>query len=153
MAVERSFVMVKPDGVQRGLIGEVIGRLERRGLKLVAARFVQVTRAHAEKHYAALADKPFFPSLIDFITAGPVLAMAWEGPGAIALIRQLMGATNPANAAPGTIRADYCLDVSYNVIHGSDGPETAAAEIALWFQPEEVVDYTRAGDQWVAPWK
>lgn len=153
MAVERSFVMIKPDGVQRGLIGEVISRLERRGLKLVAAKFQQVSKQHAEKHYAALADKPFFPGLIEFITSGPVLAMVWEGPGAIALIRQLMGATNPANAAPGTIRADYCLDTGYNVIHGSDGPETAAAEIALWFKPEELVSYSRQSDSWIAPWK
>lgn len=143
--------MIKPDGVQRALVGEVIGRLERRGLKLLAAKFMQISAEHARKHYAALADKPFFPGLIAFITSGPVLAMVWEGQNAIALIRQSMGATNPANAAPGSIRADYCLDVSYNVIHGSDGPETAAAEIALWFEPGELVSYTRNLEPWIGP--
>ncbi|MFB5085118.1 nucleoside-diphosphate kinase, partial [Symbiobacterium thermophilum] len=131
--MERSFVMVKPDGVQRGLIGEVISRLERRGLKLVAAKLMRVSRELAEEHYAQLKDKPFFPSLIEFITSGPVMAMVWEGPNAISIIRKTMGATNPANAEPGTIRADFACDVSYNVVHGSDGPESAEREIRLWF--------------------
>jgi len=148
--VERSFVMVKPDGVQRGLVGEVIRRLERRGLKLVAAKFMRVPRELAEKHYEALKDKPFFPGLIDFITSGPVLAMVWEGPGAIGVIRSTMGATDPAKAAPGTIRADFALDVSRNVVHGSDSPETAEREIALWFRPEELVAYDRSVDGWIA---
>ncbi|MFO7171819.1 MAG: nucleoside-diphosphate kinase [Bacillota bacterium] len=148
--MERSFVMVKPDGVQRGLVGEVIRRLERRGLKLVAAKFMRVPRELAEKHYEALKDKPFFPGLIDFITSGPVLAMVWEGPGAIGVIRSTMGATDPAKAAPGTIRADFALDVSRNVVHGSDSPETAEREIALWFRPEELVAYDRSVDGWIA---
>ena len=131
--MERSFVMVKPDGVQRGLMGEVISRLERRGLKLVAAKLMRVSRELAEQHYAQLKDKPFFPNLIEFITSGPVMAMVWEGPNAIAIIRKTMGATNPANAEPGTIRADFACDVSYNVVHGSDGPESAEREIRLWF--------------------
>ncbi|MCG0237833.1 MAG: nucleoside-diphosphate kinase [Firmicutes bacterium] len=142
--------MVKPDGVQRGLVGEVIRRLERRGLKLVAAKFMRVPRELAEKHYEALKDKPFFPGLIDFITSGPVLAMVWEGPGAISVIRNTMGATDPAKASPGTIRADFALDVSRNVVHGSDSPETAEREIALWFRPEELVSYDRSVDGWIA---
>lgn len=148
--VERSFVMVKPDGVQRGLIGEVISRLERRGLKLVAAKLMTVSRELAEAHYAELREKPFFPSLIQFITSGPVMAMVWEGPNAIATIRKTMGATNPANAEPGTIRADLACDVSFNVVHGSDGPENAAREIALWFG-EVGESYARSVDRWVFP--
>lgn len=149
MATERSFVMVKPDGVQRGLIGEVVGRLERRGLKLVAAKFMQVSRAHAEKHYEALADKPFFPGLIQFITSGPVLAMVWEGPEAIHMIRTTMGVTNPVSAAPGTLRGDFAVHVGRNIVHGSDGPETAEREISLWFSAGELVAYDRAADPWI----
>lgn len=148
--MERSFVMVKPDGVQRGLIGEVISRLERRGLKLVAAKLMRVSRELAEEHYAALKEKPFFPDLINFITSGPVMAMVWEGPNAISIIRKTMGATNPANAEPGTIRADFACDVSYNVVHGSDGPESAAREIKLWFG-EVGESYDRAVDPWIYP--
>lgn len=148
--MERSFVMVKPDGVQRSLAGEVIARLERRGLRLVACKLLSVSRELAEKHYAELREKPFFPGLIQFITSGPVLAMVWEGPGAVALIRGTMGATNPAAAAPGTIRADLAVDVGHNVVHGSDGPESAAREIELWFRPEELVSYQRAVDGWIS---
>lgn len=150
MPVERSFVMVKPDGVQRGLVGEVIARFERRGLKLVAAKFMQVSRELAERHYEALKDKPFFPGLIRFITSGPVLAMVWEGPDAIGMIRTTMGATNPVAATPGTIRADFAVNVGCNVVHGSDGPETAEREISLWFRPEELVSYERAIDPWLS---
>jgi len=150
--MERSFVMVKPDGVQRGLVGEVISRLERRGLKLVAAKFMSVSRELAEQHYEAHKGKPFFPGLIDFITSGPVMAMVWEGPGAIATIRKTMGATNPANAEPGTIRGDLACDISGNIVHGSDGPESAAREIALWFG-EVGPSYNRAVDTWVFPSK
>lgn len=148
--MERSFVMVKPDGVQRGLVGEVISRFERRGLKLVAAKLMTVSRELAEQHYAELKDKPFFPGLIDFITSGPVMAMVWEGPNAIATIRKTMGATNPANAEPGTIRADFACDVSFNVVHGSDGPENAAREIKLWFGEVEA-SWSRSVDRWVFP--
>ncbi|MGE5676011.1 MAG: nucleoside-diphosphate kinase [Mycobacterium leprae] len=150
--MERSFVMVKPDGVQRGLIGEVICRFERRGLKLVGAKLMTVSRALAEEHYEALRDKPFFPGLIEFITSGPVMAMVWEGPNAVATIRKTMGATNPANAEPGTIRADLSVDVSNNVVHGSDSPESAAREIALWFG-EVGASYQRATDKWLYPTK
>ncbi len=148
--MERSFVMVKPDGVQRGLVGEVISRFERRGLKLVAAKLMRVSRELAEQHYAELKDKPFFPSLIEFITSGPVMAMVWEGPNAIATIRKTMGATNPANAEPGTIRADFACDVSFNVVHGSDGPENAEREIKLWFGEVEE-SYSRSVDRWIFP--
>lgn len=150
--MERSFVMVKPDGVQRGLIGEVIGRFERRGLKLVGAKLMNVPKELAEQHYAELKERPFFPGLIQFITSGPVMAMVWEGPNAIATIRKSMGATNPANAEPGTIRADLSCDVSNNIVHGSDGPENAAREIALWFG-EIGASYGRAMDQWIFPVK
>lgn len=146
--MERSFVMVKPDGVQRGLVGEVITRFENRGLKLVAAKFMTVSRELAEQHYEALNDKPFFPGLIKFITSGPVMAMVWEGPNAIATIRKTMGATNPANAEPGTIRADLSLDVANNIVHGSDGPETASREIGLWFG-DLGASYDRANDKWI----
>lgn len=142
--------MVKPDGVQRGLVGEVISRLERRGLKLVAAKLMRVSRELAEQHYAELKDKPFFPNLIEFITSGPVMAMVWEGPNAIATIRKTMGATNPANAEPGTIRADFACDVSFNVVHGSDGPANAEREIKLWFGEVEP-SYERSVDRWIFP--
>ncbi|HLO02223.1 MAG TPA: nucleoside-diphosphate kinase [Symbiobacteriaceae bacterium] len=150
--MERSFVMVKPDGVQRGLVGEVISRFERRGLKLVGAKFMTVSRELAEAHYESLKDRPFFPGLIEFITAGPVMAMVWEGPNAITTIRKTMGATNPANAEPGTIRADLSCDVSNNIVHGSDGPETAAREIGLWFG-DLGASYSRAVDTWLYPTK
>lgn len=144
--------MVKPDGVQRGLVGEVISRFERRGLKLVGAKFMNVSRELAEAHYESLKDRPFFPGLIEFITSGPVMAMVWEGPNAIATIRKTMGATNPANAEPGTIRADLSCDVSNNIVHGSDGPETAAREIGLWFG-DLGASYSRAVDTWLYPTK
>lgn len=131
--MERTFVMVKPDGYRRRLVGEVIARLERRGLDLVAARVLRPDRALGEAHYAVHRDKPFFSGLVDFITSGPVVAMVWEGPGAIAAVRQTVGATRPLEAAPGTLRADFCLEVQENLVHASDGPETAASEIALWF--------------------
>ena len=146
--MERTFVMIKPDGVQRGLVGEVIKRLENRGLLLVAARFLAVSPELAEKHYAVHKGKPFYEGLIKYITSGPVLAMVWEGPDAIAAVRQTMGATNPLNAAPGSIRHDYALSVGRNLTHASDSPENAALEIGLWFKPDELVDWSRSNDQW-----
>ncbi|MBI3910067.1 MAG: nucleoside-diphosphate kinase [Armatimonadetes bacterium] len=131
--MERTFVMVKPDGVRRRLIGEIIQRLERRGLDLVAARVVHPSQGLAEAHYAVHRGKPFFEGVVQFITSGPVVAMVWEGPSAIAATRQIMGATRPLEAAPGTVRGDFALEVQENLVHGSDGPETAASEIALWF--------------------
>ena len=147
--MERTLVLIKPDGVERGLLGEVIGRLERRGLKLVAAKFMQVGRSLAEQHYAVHRGKPFYDGLIDYITSGPVMAMVWEGPNAIAAIRQTMGATNPVQAAPGSVRHDFALTIGRNLTHASDSPETAETEIALWFSPAEIVSWERAGEVWV----
>jgi len=147
--LERTLVLVKPDGVQRGLMGEIIARLERRGLRLVASRFQNVDRALAEQHYAVHKGKPFYEGLLTYITSAPVLAMVWEGPNAIAAVRQTMGATRPAEAAPGSIRHDYGLDVGRNLTHASDGPETARLEIGLWFRPEELVDWSRENDRWI----
>jgi nucleoside-diphosphate kinase len=147
--VERTLVLVKPDGVQRGLIGEVMARLERRGLKLVAARFLQVSSELAETHYAVHKGKPFYEGLIKYITSAPVMAMAWEGPNAVAAVRQTMGATRPWEAAPGTIRSDFGLEVGRNLTHASDSVENGQAEIALWFKPGELVDWPRANDPWI----
>ena len=147
--MERTLVLVKPDGVQRGLVGEVISRLERRGLKLSAARFTPVSRELAERHYAIHQGKPFYEGLVRYITSAPVMAMVWEGPNAIAAVRQTMGATRPVEAAPGTLRHDYALEVSRNLTHASDSLENAQAEINLWFKPEELVDWKRAVDPWV----
>jgi nucleoside-diphosphate kinase len=132
-------VFVKPDGVQRGLVGEIIARFERRGIRIVGLKMVQPTRELAERHYAVHRDKPFFESVVNFITSGPVVAMVLECPNAVETVRQMMGATNPLNAAPGTIRGDFGLDIERNIIHGSSDPEAAAYEIALWFRPEELL--------------
>ncbi len=147
--MERSLVLVKPDGVQRGLIGEVISRLERRGLRLVAARFMWVSRELAETHYAAHRDKPFYEALIRYMTAAPVMAMVWEGQDAVAAIRQMMGETCPTKAAPGSLRHDFALAPRRNLAHASDTPENAEREIALWFKPEELVNWQREIDKWV----
>ncbi|PIV06593.1 MAG: nucleoside-diphosphate kinase [Syntrophobacterales bacterium CG_4_8_14_3_um_filter_58_8] len=147
--MERSLVLVKPDGVQRGLVGEVIARLERRGLLLTGAKFMQVSRALAEEHYGIHKGKPFYDGLIAYITSAPVMAMVWEGPNAVAAIRQTMGATRPLEAAPGTIRHDFALEVGRNLTHASDSPENGAKEVALWFKPEELVCWRRAVDPWI----
>jgi nucleoside-diphosphate kinase len=147
--VERSLVLVKPDGVQRGLIGEVIARLERRGLRLAGAKFMQVAKALAEEHYAIHRGKPFYEGLIAYITSAPVMAMAWEGPGAVAAIRQTMGATRPLEAAPGTVRHDFSLEVGRNIAHASDSPENGGQEVALWFKQEELVSWSRDVDRWI----
>lgn len=131
--VEQTFVMVKPDGVRRALVGEIIGRFEQRGLQIVELRLIRVSRELAEAHYGVHRDKPFFPGLVEFITSGPVVAMILEGEGAVTAARQMMGSTRPLEAAPGTIRADFALEVQENLVHGSDSPETARQEIALWF--------------------
>lgn len=140
--------MIKPDGVQRGLVGEIISRFEHRGLKLVAMQFVHVSQALAEAHYAVHKERSFYPGLISYITSGPVVAMVWEGPNAIAAARNTMGATDPVKAAPGTIRADYGLMIGRNLVHGSDGPETAAFEIGLWFG-DEIASWDRSVEKWV----
>ena len=147
--MERTLVLVKPDGVQRGLIGEVIGRLERRGLRLVAAKFIQVSQELAETHYAIHKGKPFYEGLIKYITSAPVMAMAWEGPNAVAAIRQTMGATRPIEAAPGSVRHDFALEVGRNLTHASDSVENGEKEVALWFNPSELVDWKRDVDQWI----
>jgi nucleoside-diphosphate kinase len=147
--LEKTFVLVKPDGVQRGLMGEIIRRLEQRGLKMVAAKFQSVTKSLAEKHYAIHKGKPFYEGLITYITSGPVMAMVWEGPDAIAAVRQTMGATRPTEATPGSVRHDFGLEVGRNLTHASDGPETAESEIALWFTPEELYSWSRDIDRWV----
>ncbi len=147
--MERTLVLVKPDGVQRGLVGEVISRLERRGLRLVAAKFMQVGRELAEAHYAVHKGKPFYDGLIAYITSAPVMAMVWEGPNAVAAVRQTMGATRPTEAAPGTIRHDFGLEIGRNLTHASDSPENGAKEVALWFRPEELVSWNRDLDRWI----
>ena len=147
--MERSLVLVKPDGVQRGLIGEVISRLERRGLRLVAAKFIQVSKELAETHYAIHKGKSFYEGLISYIISTPVMAMVWEGPSAIAAIRQTMGSTRPTEAAPGSLRHDFALEVGRNLTHASDTVENGVNEVALWFKPEELVDWKREVDRWV----
>ena len=147
--MERSLVLVKPDGVQRGLVGEVIARFERRGLRLVGAKFMQVSQDLAKQHYAEHEGKPFYDGLISYITSAPVMAMVWEGPNAVAAIRQTVGSTKPVESAPGTIRHDFALEVGRNLIHASDKPETGTRETALWFKNEELVDWKRDVDRWV----
>ncbi|MBX3049044.1 MAG: nucleoside-diphosphate kinase [Anaerolineales bacterium] len=147
--MERSLVLVKPDGVQRGLVGEVISRLERRGLRLVGAKFIEVSKDLAEKHYAEHKGKGFYDGLIKYITSSPVMAMAWEGPNAVAAIRQTMGATRPTEAAPGSLRHDFALEVGRNLTHASDQPESGEREVKLWFDSDELVDWKRAVDRWV----
>ncbi len=147
--MERTLVLVKPDGVQRGLVGEVISRLERRGLRLVAAKFMNVSKQLAETHYAIHKGKPFYDGLISYITSAPVMAMVWEGPNAVAAVRQTMGATRPTEAAPGTLRHDFALEVGRNLTHASDELANAEKEVALWFKKEELVDWQREVDRWI----
>lgn len=147
--MERTFVLAKPDAVQRGLIGEIIKRLEQRGLKLVAAKFLQVPIELAEQHYAVHKGKPFYEGLIRYICSAPVMAMVWEGPQAVAAVRQTMGATRPTEAAPGTIRHDFGLEVGRNLTHASDSVENASVEINLWFKPEEIVQWNQSNEGWI----
>ena len=146
--MEKTFVMVKPDGVQRGLIGEVISRLERRGLKLLAAKFMNVSLELAETHYAIHKGKPFYKGLIQYITSAPVMAMVWGGPNAVSAVRQTMGATRPIEASPGSVRHDYGLDVGRNLTHASDSIENGRIEITLWFTDDELISWIRASDLW-----
>jgi nucleoside-diphosphate kinase len=148
-ALERTLVLIKPDAVQRGLIGAIIQRLESRGLRLIGAKFVAVSNDLAERHYAIHKGKPFYDGLIKYITSSPVMAMVWEGPQAIAAVRQTMGATRPLEATPGSVRHDFGLEVGRNLTHASDGSETAAAEIKLWFDSGELLEWTRSIDAWV----
>ncbi len=147
--MERTLIIVKPDGVQRGLIGPIISRLERRGLRLLALKFMQISTELASQHYAVHKGKPFYEPLLDYITSGPVVVMVWEAPDAIAIVRKTMGATRPVEAELGTIRGDFGLKVGRNIVHGSDAPETAAFEIDLFFAKDELVDWERSVDRWV----
>jgi nucleoside-diphosphate kinase len=149
--VEQSLVIVKPDGVQRGLVGEVIGRFERRGLKLVGLRLMSIDRPLAERHYAVHKGKPFYEGLVNYITSGPVVVLVVEGPDAIATVRRMVGATKSNEAASGTIRGDFALTVDRNIIHASDAPDTAEHEKALYFKAGELLSYTRDLDRWVVP--
>lgn len=147
--MERTFIMIKPDGVQRSLVGEVIQRLEKKGFTLVGLKLMQVSRELAETHYGVHKDKPFFPGLVEFITSGPVVAMVWEGEGVVASSRKIIGATNPLNAEPGTIRGDFGISIGRNLIHGSDAVETAQTEIALWFGEGEVASWQPTLTPWI----
>lgn len=147
--MEKTFLMVKPDGVQRNLVGEIVARFERKGFKLAGAKLMVIPSALAEQHYGEHSDKPFFGELVDFITSGPVFAMVWEGEEVIATARQMMGATKPQDAAPGTIRGDFGVTVGKNVIHGSDSPESAEREINLFFNEDQLVDYKKENLAWV----
>lgn len=149
MALQQTFVMIKPDAVQRRLIGEIISRFERKGLQLTAIKLVRVGEQLAKKHYEAHADRPFFPGLIKFITASPVVAMAWQGPDAIEVARRLLGPTDGRQAPPGTIRGDFGVDVGYNLAHASDSEAAAQRELALWFSPSELTDYDLAIGAWL----
>jgi nucleoside-diphosphate kinase len=146
--MERTFLMIKPDGVQRGLVGEIIQRLETKGFTLVGLKMMNVSRELAEKHYAVHKERPFFGSLVDFITSSPVVAMVWEGDGVVASARKIIGATNPLNAEPGTIRGDFGISVGRNLIHGSDAIETAQTEVNLWFK-DELIGWEPAIKSWV----
>jgi nucleoside-diphosphate kinase len=147
--MERTLILVKPDGVQRCLAGEIISRLERRGLKIAGLKMLQMDRALAERHYAVHKEKPFFNDLVNFITSGPIIAAVLEGEKAIESTRQTMGATDPKKAAPGTIRADLGINMEHNLIHGSDSPENAEKEIGIFFKPGEVLTYSRDIDRWL----
>jgi len=147
MAMEQTYLMVKPDGVQRGICGEIISRFEKKGLKLVAMKLMVIPKETAEKHYGEHKDKKFFPSLISYITSGPVLAMVWEGENAVQVCRNMMGKTNPQESAPGTIRGDFGMVTGVNIIHGSDSVDSAKREIGIFF-PEGLVTYSRTLDKW-----
>ena len=149
MPMQRTLVIVKPDGVQRGLAGPILSRLEARGLKLVGLKLVQVSQDLAARHYAEHLGKPFYEGLLKYITSAPVIVACVEGTSAVQMVRNAVGATNPLNAAPGTIRGDFALDIGRNLIHASDAPETADRELALWFSPDELVSYQRETDRWI----
>ena len=150
MAMEQTYLMIKPDGVQRGLCGEILSRFEKKGLKIVAMKLMVIPKETAENHYAEHKERPFFPSLISYITSGPVLAMVLEGENAVSVCRNMMGKTNPSESAPGTIRGDYAMVTGLNIIHGSDSPESAKREISIFFKPAELVTYARTSDKWIS---
>jgi len=147
--MEQTLVLIKPDGVQRGLVGQIITRLERRGLKLMGMKFMQVSNELASTHYEAHVGKPFYEGLVSYITSSPIVAMVWEGKDAIQIVRTTMGATNAATAAPGTIRGDFAVEIGRNLVHGSDGVESAAREVSLFFEADELVNLKRENDRWI----
>ncbi len=149
MQTERTLVLIKPDAVQRGLIGEIITRFERRGLHPAGIKLMQVTTAMAERHYGEHKGKPFFAGLVEFITSSPVVAMVWEGPGAVALVRTMMGTTNPQSSPPGTIRGDLAVSLAMNVIHGSDSLQSAQREVGIFFSEKELLDWESSGVEWI----
>lgn len=146
---ERTFIMIKPDGVQRGIIGEVINRFEKKGFKLVAMKFMQATEELLKDHYKDLSTKPFYPGLCKYVSSGPVCAMVWQGKNAVKTGRFMLGETNPADSKPGTIRGDLCIDIGRNIIHGSDSVDSAEKEIALWFSEDEIVDWKSMAESWI----
>jgi nucleoside-diphosphate kinase len=146
---ERTLILVKPDGVQRRLVGEIIGRFERKGLRLVGLKLMHLSEEKAKEHYAEHTDKPFFGELVQFITSSPLVAMAWEGPGAIQHCRNLMGATRPGEATPGSIRGDFAVETGMNIVHGSDGPESAVRELGIFFSEAELIDFKGADQSWI----
>merc|ERR1711893_417297 len=149
MSTERTLIAIKPDGVQRGLVSKIIERFEQRGYKLVAMKLCMPGKEHLEKHYADLSSKPFFAGLVEYMNSGPICAMVWEGLNVVAQGRVMLGATNPKDSAPGTIRGDFCIEVGRNICHGSDAVASAEKEIALWFKPEELISWESASKSWV----
>lgn len=149
MNMERTLILVKPDGVQRGLMGEIIGRFERRGLKMAGMKFMQMSQELAEAHYGVHKERPFYNSLVEYITSGPIVAMVWEGNDAVAAARSTIGATNPVAANPGSIRGDFGMEIGRNLVHGSDSPENAVKEVNLFFDASELVDWSRSNDSWI----
>jgi nucleoside-diphosphate kinase len=147
--MERTLILVKPDGVQRGLIGEIISRFERRGLKMIGMKFMQMSQELAETHYGIHKGRPFYDSLVEYITSGPIVAMVWEGNNAVAAARATIGATNPVEAAAGSIRGDFGMEIGRNLVHGSDSPENGIKETNIFFTPEELVDWQRDSDKWI----
>uniref|UniRef100_A0A7S3MYC6 Nucleoside diphosphate kinase n=1 Tax=Strombidium inclinatum TaxID=197538 RepID=A0A7S3MYC6_9SPIT len=149
MTKERTYIMIKPDGVQRGLIGQIISRFETKGFKLAGMKLAQPGKEQFEKHYADLSSKPFFGGLVEYAASGPVCCMVWEGDNAVLTGRKMLGATKPFDSEPGTIRGDFCIDVGRNVIHGSDSVENANKEIALWFKDDELISWEDHSHKWV----
>ena len=147
--LERTYIMIKPDGVQRGCVGEIIARFEKKGFKLLAMNLYSPSKQLLEEHYKDLKEKPFFPKLVEYMMMGPVVCMIWQGREVVKTGRKMLGATNPLNSEPGTIRGDYCIESGRNIIHGSDSVESAEREIKLWFKPEEINQYTRDSDKWI----
>ena len=147
--MERTLLLVKPDGVQRGLVGTIIDKVERRGLRMIGMKLMSVSAHLAETHYAIHKGKPFYSGLIDYITSTPVVAIAWQGSKAVAVVRQILGATDPATAEAGTIRGDYGIDIGRNLTHGSDSVKNGTTEINLWFKPDELIEWKRSGEEWI----